>query len=389
MLDDPACEGWGRVGVPHHRSGLDAGDSEEPAKPWRASGRVTDPDGHPMAGVEVWASCGMGTLHRTGRATTGADGRYTMDFGPGWMSLKQGADHGLPLQAATIAAHKPGFFEANLNRQGNCYAAGAMPDDDQLESWDASKDRVIVPGKPKEIDFVMRPSGRVAGKLVDEQGKPLAGYSVSLTGPDLPPSSSVMRWMEADVNGRFVLDDVPTTYRFQFDVRKSDPKPPWDDSWASAALRFDRPDGDDLHAWFGDREVRIKEFVLRVAGPGVHGRSATRRAGNAGLLDLDAAPADVSERTDQRIVARSAVLTLRNAVGTEAGQSLIEESIPVAPAQPSPTKLVRTRPDNSGALHDLVREPARRPGAGEASGDLPGLRGGVEETDPREDLPTA
>jgi hypothetical protein len=36
------------------------------------------------------------------------------------------------------------------------------------------------------------PAARVAGKLIDAQNKPLAGYWVSLEGPDRPAASSVM-----------------------------------------------------------------------------------------------------------------------------------------------------------------------------------------------------
>ncbi len=255
-----------------------------PDRPWRAFGRVTDPDGRPLAGVEIWAHCGMGTLRRTGIATSGEDGRYELAFGPGILFLRGAATP----QAATITAHKPGLFEENLNRQGNCLAAPAMPDEEAIRGWDGSKDRLFLPDKPLELNFVMRPSGRVAGTLVDEQGRPLTGYSVALDGAKLPPSSSVVCSTYADEQGRFELEDIPTTYRYQLVVRKADPKPPWDDSWASAALRFERPDGGDLHAWFGKREIRIDQFILRVAGPGVHGRTATPVAGNAGVLDLTA-----------------------------------------------------------------------------------------------------
>ena len=170
-----------------------------------------------------------------------------------------------------------------------------------------------MPDRPLELNFVMRPAGRVAGKLIDEHGKPLAGYSVALTGAELPPSSSAMAWAHVDGRGRFSLEDIPTAYRFQFEVRKADPKPPWDDSWASANLRFERPDGGDLRAWFGDREIRIQEFILRVAGPGVHGDTAKSAARDATVIDLSASdPSSVLERSDKLLVAKSAVLTLRN-----------------------------------------------------------------------------
>src|SRR5262245_15403394 len=149
--------------------------------PWRAFGRVTDQDGKPLAGVEVWAHCGVGTLRRTGVATSGDDGRYELHFGPGIMFDR---GNGTAMQAATISANKKGYFEANLNRQGNCAAAHASPDELQIKRWGMAKDRLFLPDKAIELNFVMRPAARASGKLVDEQGHPLAKYSVSLTGAD-------------------------------------------------------------------------------------------------------------------------------------------------------------------------------------------------------------
>ncbi len=185
-------------------------------------------------------------------------------------------------------AHKPGYFEVNLNRQGNCVGRQSDVWRRRVPELGQPNGRVFLPDRPLELNFVMRPAGRVAGKLTDEEGHPLVGYSVALTGVDRPPSSSVMCWAQVDEEGRFSLEDIPTTYRFQFEIRKSNPEPPWDDSWASAALRFERPDEEDLRAWFGDREIRLREFVVRVAGPGLHGKTATSIAGDAGMLNLNA-----------------------------------------------------------------------------------------------------
>ena len=85
--------------------------------------------------------------------------------------------------------------------------------------------------------------------------------------------------------------------------------------WANANpdLWKSRPEKGDMRAWFGDREIRLQELVIRVAGPGVHGRTAMPVAGNAGVLDLNAAdPSDVLEQTKTRLAAKTAVLTLRN-----------------------------------------------------------------------------
>jgi hypothetical protein len=321
------------------------GKKAEPDRsPWRATGRVTDQDGRPLVGVEVWAHCGMGTLFRTGVATSGEDGRYELSFGPGILSVRGG---GATVQAATISAHKPGYSEENLNRQGGCRAADGVPDEAQIKAWGVRADRLFLPGRSMEINFSMRPAARVSGKLVDEQGRPLAGYSVALNGSDLPPSSSVVCSAYADEQGRFSLEDIPTNFLYQFEVRMADPKPPWDDSWASAALRFERPERGDLRAWFGNREIRLQEFVLRVVGPGVHGRNATPVAGNAGVLNLTSDD-PVLEKSDTLLFAKSAVLTLRNSPAKDPDRSLVRESIPASSAIMSKTRLARSKPNESG-----------------------------------------
>ena len=329
----------------HQAQNKPTAKTERPGGRWRAFGRVTDHEGRPLAGVEVSAHCGMGTLKRTGVATTGEDGQYELNLG-----LRGISAHGdrTATEVATIMAHKPGYFEVNLNQQGNCVAANRVLGE-EFRIWGNGTDRVFLPGRPLELNFVMRPAGRVAGKLTDEQGNPLVGYSVALTGPERSPSSSVMCWTEVDEQGRFSLEDIPTTYRFQFEIRKSNPKPPWDDSWASAALRFERPEGEDLRAWFGEREIRLREFVVRVAGPGVHGKTATSIAGDAGMINLTARePDDVLQRSDKLLVAKSAELTLRNSPPKDPSQSMIADSVPVERAYASNTRLVRTRPTESG-----------------------------------------
>ena len=315
---------------------------------------MTDQDGKPLAGVEVRAFCGMGTLRCTGSASSGDDGRYELNFGPGILIL---GDKGASLQAATISAIMPGHFEENLNRQGGCVAAPAMPDDVQLKQWDGSKDRLFLPGHPLEINFKMRPAARVSGRLVDEQGKPLAGYSVGLGGVDNPPSMGAVSSCVADAKGRFTLEDIPTTFRYQFGVRKSNPKPPWDDSWASAALRFERPEQGDLRAWFGDRKIRIQELEIRIVGPGVHGRTAMPVAANAGVLHVTANNAsDVLEKSKPLLAVKTAVLTLRNSRQRDPKPSLITESVPAATDE-TPTRLTRTRPNEAGEFTISFQNP--------------------------------
>lgn len=135
---------------------------------WRAFGRVTGIDGKPMAGVEVLAHCGIGTLRNSGRAISGADGRYELEFGTG---IGSEPANGPFMQAAMISGRIAGYFEESLNRQGNCNAADAMPDEAQFNEWGITKARLFLPDRPLEINFVMRPAASTAGQLVDEHGQ--------------------------------------------------------------------------------------------------------------------------------------------------------------------------------------------------------------------------
>jgi hypothetical protein len=67
--------------------------------------------------------------------------------------------------------------------------------------------------------------------------------------------------------------------------------------------------------------------VLRVAGSGPHERGAAPIAANLGVLDLTG-PAAVHARSAMLLVARSAVLTLRNGRRQDLGRSLVPESVP-------------------------------------------------------------
>lgn len=340
---------WGsKEADPPANDETSAKQSQTSRSPWRAFGRATDADGRPLAGVEIQALSGSPTPGIVGAATSDEDGRYEMDFNPGIGpngSKKPAAQSALTL----IRARKAGYFEENLNRHGKRVAAAAMPDEAQLKPWGVGENRVVLPGRPLELNFLMRQAASVVGRLVDEGGQPLVGYSVSLQGPDRPPASSVVSDARTDEQGRFLLEDVPTAFRYQFVVRKAKPRPPWNDSWASAALRFDQREKEGLHAWFGAREIRLAELVMRLSGEGIHGKTATRLAGNAGALDLTAENAeDVLEQSDTRLAAKSAVLTLSNTPSLDLSRSLIKERLPSAPAVAYPTHLARGRPNEAG-----------------------------------------
>src|SRR5215813_6941333 len=91
--------------------------AEEKESPFVVHGKVTDDTGKPLEGIEVNASCGMGTLFHTGTAKTDSNGNYRMVFRPG---IAVGNTRlGVGTQVATITPRLEGWYEVHLGRRGN------------------------------------------------------------------------------------------------------------------------------------------------------------------------------------------------------------------------------------------------------------------------------
>lgn len=249
------------------------GDSNAAAKsrtPWTAVGKIVDQEGKPVSGATVTAFTGFGTLHRTGMTTTDAQGRYTLPFGPGLRTTD-----GVSMQAATITARKPGNFEVNLSRQGDMVAALRMPDGfpEKDNPWKAKRENLFLPGISKEINFTLAPSARAAGRLTGEDGKPLDGYTVSLVGEELPPSSDCAMSVKTGADGRFELSDVPSGFDFQIQIRGPVQGSPWKEFWTLAAMRFLSPkEGWELQAIRDGHEIVAERFEIRLRGQGENWR---------------------------------------------------------------------------------------------------------------------
>lgn len=112
--------------------------------PCIVEGRVTDPSGKPVPGVQVHAHCGIATMYPAGSAATGPDGRYTLHLGM-W-------DH-IPTD---ITAGKEGYTEQDGSNHGRLFIAKVpLSKNDVLG---ASPEKTIVPDKPYRLDFVMVPT---------------------------------------------------------------------------------------------------------------------------------------------------------------------------------------------------------------------------------------
>lgn len=271
--------------------------------PWRAFGRVVDGDGKPLAGVTIRAATGVGTLIGGGKTKTDANGLYDLRFGLGMMFGDMDGKTPHPqTQVAQITAHLPGHFEKNLSRHGNGIGGMQPVPVEDLEQWSMKPDQVVLPGKPRQLNFVMLPATKVSGTLVDENDKPLKDYSVSLRGDELPPGSSVISQVRTDANGRFAIDGIPISFPYQFVIRKPKEqlKPPWNDSWASVPIHFRDPGDADfapanpsLRSNVDVNVLSAKVFRIQIHGPGVHERQATKKA-STGDMPVDHSGAGLS-----------------------------------------------------------------------------------------------
>ena len=192
-----------------------------------------------MEQVSVRAATGIATLVGGGSGTTDENGRFDFRFSRGIFYSGENAEQHSQTQVAVFFAFREGFVEQNLCRHDGM--ASLLPlEENELKRFGKSNDQMTLPDRPRALRFVMVPAARVSGQLVDEAGQPLKDYSVSLTGENLPPASSVLAQVYCDEQGRFEMGEIPSNVAFHFRVRKPRKElgSPWLDSWASPPMTF-------------------------------------------------------------------------------------------------------------------------------------------------------
>ena len=212
--------------------------TEDDGDSWVVRGRVIDAEGRPVSGATIRVFTGIGTLRNTGESTSDEDGRYECEFGPGVRSPSPDTgESDVPLQAASIFVSRDGFVEKDLGRAGNRMMAARPPKASSTTPWGdpfPPGEEVILRGQPATIDFVLVPAATVEGIVVDKEGRRLARRAISITGENLPPSSSVLQSMPLSLSGEFRFEAVPTNQPWRFEIRVG----PWSHEVRTENRRF-------------------------------------------------------------------------------------------------------------------------------------------------------
>lgn len=193
--------------------------ADQKETPFCVYGQVIDANGSPMPGVTVRASCGWHTLMPTGSTTTDEHGRYKLYFRPGMRFKIADTDQwGVGFQAASIMAEKENFYEINLCKDGNLAMAGSEKQAAE-HPYRGNFKGIVYPNQPHELNFKMAPAASIKGIVTGPDGKPLPGFQLYMTGPDLYPSSSALVNITTDETGKFSVGSVPLRqYRFEHSV---------------------------------------------------------------------------------------------------------------------------------------------------------------------------
>jgi hypothetical protein len=178
-------------------------------------GSVLGEDGKtPMAGVEVNASAGMGSLFHTGQTKTDKDGKFRLTFTPGIAVAGQNV-----AGVAIISVRKPGWYGGAWAWPAQFILTDKPLTQEQMKEY--PKYRNITPGVPHKLEFHMCPAAAVKVRLLGADEKPMANANLWMTGENLPPGGSVVAQGKTDADGVFTATEIP---RSPYRLVLGDPK---------------------------------------------------------------------------------------------------------------------------------------------------------------------
>jgi uncharacterized repeat protein (TIGR01451 family) len=151
------------------------------------SGKVTDNQGNPISGADVWADY-YESRDGAGGTQTDEEGNYTLySLSPGQYRV-----------GAKVAGHVKKFYNNTLN-------------------YDEAESVSVAAGQTTSgINFALEPGGAISGTVTDGQGNPLSGISVQCESIDQSYGNSA----ETDANGAYTITGLSFG---TFKVRSPDP----------------------------------------------------------------------------------------------------------------------------------------------------------------------
>src|SRR6185369_9055869 len=147
----------------------------------------TDAEGKPLANVPVSVRTEYRPTVDLASANTDAQGRYRVAFRLDLETLAR-------FRGVTVWPRLAGFTERELARGGEFHAllfASEQPQrtphvirglDEDFKPGPIPRfgEHDLVAAEPRRADFVMLPAGSIEGEIVDSDGRPLAGYFISV-----------------------------------------------------------------------------------------------------------------------------------------------------------------------------------------------------------------
>ena len=210
--------------------------------PFKVTGTVTDRNGNPIEGADLWIAYWGTDSQPTDPLSpikSSADGTYLLRFERGRIINEEQSVLEKP-QRVIIGVSKPGYYEENLGSRGYF----ALPYENGLPAGDFPPLGMTSPDKDLVVNYIMKPAAWVSGELKDLNGDPIAGATITLDG-ETGHGQGTLKKVTSDENGLFAMSEIPArAYRFCLHVKNrivsSSPHPFMEGMIYKTQLRYDK-----------------------------------------------------------------------------------------------------------------------------------------------------
>lgn len=187
--------------------------------PFKVTGTITDGNGKPIEGADLWISywgTGSQPTAPMSRIKSSKDGTYLLRFERGRIINEERSTVEIP-QRVIIGVSKPGYYEENLGRHGYF----VLPNENGEPAGDFPQIRIATPDKDLVVNHVMRPAAQVSGVLKDLNGEPIARAAITLHG-ETGHGKGILKKVITNDNGLFAISEIPArSYQFNLHIGDS------------------------------------------------------------------------------------------------------------------------------------------------------------------------